>query len=51
MSVEALIEMGENGAEDRELVVWLYGYMDPYEGEIDTARYSMTAIVSKLLSN
>lgn len=40
MSVEELIGFGETEANDRELVVWLHGYMDPYEGEIDTARYS-----------
>lgn len=51
MSVEELIEMGEGEAENRDLVVWLNGYMDPYEGEIDTAKYSRTEIVSKLLSN
>lgn len=41
--IGAVIEqsvLGENEAEDRELVVWLHGYMDPYEGEIDTTRYS-----------
>ena len=45
MSVEELIGMGENEAEERELVVWLHGYMDPYEGEIDTARYSKDQLV------
>lgn len=40
MSVEELIGLGENETEGRELVVWLHGYMNPYEGEIDTARYS-----------
>lgn len=40
MSVEELIDFGETEADGRELVVWLQGYMDPYEGEIDTARYS-----------
>ena len=40
MSVEELIDLGENEAENRELVVWTHGYMDPYEGEIDTTRYS-----------
>ena len=40
MSVDELIGLGEDEAEDRELVVWLNGYMDPYEGQIDTARYS-----------
>ena len=51
MSVEEMIEMGENEAENRDLVVWLNGYMDPYEGEIDTTKYSKAEIVSKLLSN
>ena len=40
MSVDELIGLGEDEAEDRELVIWLNGYMDPYEGQIDTARYS-----------
>lgn len=51
MSVEELIDFGETEAEERDLEVWLHGYMDPYEGDIDTARYSMAEIVSKLLSN
>lgn len=51
MSVDELIEMGENEAENRDLVVWLNGYMDTYEGEIDTTKYSKAEIVSKLLSN
>lgn len=51
MSVEELIDFGETEAEERELEVWLHGYMDPYEGEIDTARYSIAEIVSKLFSN
>lgn len=51
MSVEELIDFGETEAEERDLEVWLHGYMDPYEGKIDTARYSMTEIISKLLSN
>lgn len=51
MSVEELIGLGENEAEDRELVVWLNGYMDPYESEIDTAKYSRAEIVDKLLFN
>lgn len=51
MSVEELIELGESKAEDRELEIWLHGYMDPYEGEIDTTRYSRTEIVDKLLFN
>lgn len=45
MSVEELIELGESKAEDRELEIWLHGYMDPYEGEIDTARYSKEYII------
>lgn len=51
MSVEEMIEMGENEAENRDLVVWLNGYMDPYESEIDTAKYSRAEIVDKLLFN
>lgn len=51
MSVDELIGLGENEAEDRELVVWLQGYMDPYESEIDTTRYSRAEIVDKLLFN
>ena len=43
--------VGHTVAEERELEVWLHGYMDPYEGEIDTAKYSMAEIVSKLFSN
>ncbi len=49
MSVDELIELGESKAENRELVVWLNGYMDSYEGEIDTAKYSRAEIVDKLL--
>lgn len=45
MSVEELIDFGESEAENRDLVVWLHGYMDPYEGEIDTARYSKEHIL------
>ena len=51
MSGEALIGFDENEAEDRMPVVWLNGYMDPYEGEIDTAKYSRAEIVDKLLFN
>lgn len=40
----------ENEAEDRELVVWLQGYMDPYEGKIDTTRYSKEEIVERVFS-
>ena len=50
MSVEELIGMGENEAEDRELVVWLQGYMDPYEGKINTTRYSKEEIVERVFS-
>lgn len=39
------IEVGENEAENRELVIWLNGYMDPYEGQIDTSRYSGAEVV------
>lgn len=45
MSVDELIRLGENEAEERDLEVWLHGYMDPYEGEIDTARYSKEHII------
>lgn len=51
MSVEELIDFGETEAENRDLVLWLQGYMDPYEGEIDTAKYSRAEIVDKLLFN
>ena len=51
MSVDELIELGETEAENRDLVLWLQGYMDPYEGEIDTAKYSRAEIVDKLLFN
>lgn len=51
MSVEELIDFGETEAENRDLVLWLQGYMDPYEGEMDTAKYSRAEIVDKLLSN
>lgn len=50
MSIDELIELGENEAENRELVVWLHGYMDPYEGEINTAKYSKEEIVETLFS-
>lgn len=50
MSVEELIGLGENEAEDRELVVWLQGYMDPYEGKIDTTRYSKEETVERVFS-
>lgn len=48
MSVVELIELGEKEAENRELVVWRYGYMDPYEGKIDTAKYSKEQILTTL---
>lgn len=51
MSVDELIGLGESEAENRELVVWLHGYMNPYEGEIDTTKYPKAEIVDKLLSN
>lgn len=51
MSVEELIELGEDEAENRDLVVWRYGYMDPYEGEIDTAKYSKEQIITTLFPN
>ena len=51
MSVDELIGLGESEAENRELVVWLHGYMNPYEGEIDTTKYPKAEIVDKLFSN
>ena len=51
MSVEELIDFGETEAENRDLVLWIQGYMDPYEGEIDAAKYSRAEIVDKLLFN
>ncbi len=50
MSVDELIELGEIEAENRELVVWLHGYMDPYESKIDTARYSKEEVIEKVFS-
>ena len=50
MSVEELIELGESKAEDRELEIWLHGYMDPYEGKIDTVKYSEEQIIKMLFS-
>ena len=50
MSIDELIELGEREAENRELVVWLHGYMDPYEGEIDTTKYSKEDITEKIFS-
>ena len=50
MSVEELIELGESKAEDRELEIWLHGYMDPYEGKIDTVKYSKEQIIKMLFS-
>lgn len=51
MSVEELIDFGETEAENRDLVVWLHGYMDPYEGEIDTAKYSKEQTAKMLFPN
>lgn len=45
MSVDELIDFGETEAEKRDLEVWLHGYMDPYEGKIDTAMYSKEHII------
>ncbi|WP_432315865.1 hypothetical protein [Collinsella aerofaciens] len=50
MSVEELIDFGETEAENRDLVVWLHGYMDPYEGKIDTTRYSKEEIGGRVFS-
>lgn len=50
MSVDELIGLGESEAENRELIVWLHGYMDPYEGKINTAKYSKKEIVEALFS-
>lgn len=50
MSVDELIDLGENEAEDRELVIWLHGYMDPYEGEIDKSKYSNADIIEMVFS-
>ena len=50
MSVEELIDFGETEADDRELLVWLHGYMDPYEGKIDTVKYSKEQIIKLLFS-
>lgn len=50
MSVDELMGLGESEAEDRELVVWLHGYMDSYEGEIDTTQYSKEEIAEKIFS-
>lgn len=44
MSIDELIELGENEAEERELVVWLQGYMDPYEGKIDLNKFSIEQV-------
>lgn len=48
MSVAELIELGESETEDRELVVWRWGFMASYEGEIDTAKYSKDQILTIL---
>lgn len=50
ISIDELIELGEREAENRELVVWFDGYMDPYEGEIDTTKYSKEDITEKIFS-
>ena len=50
MSVEELIDFGETEAENRDLVVWLHGYMDPSEGKIDTTRYSKEEIGGRVFS-
>lgn len=50
MSVDELIELGKDEGESRDLVVWQNGYMDPYEGEIDTAKYSKEQITTILFS-
>lgn len=50
MSVDELIALGETEADDRELVVWLHGYMDPYEGKIDTARYSKEEVGERVFA-
>lgn len=51
MSVEELIDFGETEAEERDLEVWLHGNMDPYEGEIDTAKYSKEQTAKMLFPN
>ena len=51
MSIDELIELGENEADDRELVVWRDGYMDPYEGEIDLTKYTVEQIKQILFQN
>lgn len=51
MSVDELIELGKDEGESRDLVVWRYGYMDLYEGEIDTAKYSKEQILTTLFPN
>lgn len=50
MSVEELIDFGEIEAENRDLAVWLHGYMDPYEGKIETTRYSKEEIIERVFS-
>ena len=50
MSVWELIRLGERMANERDLAFWFDGYMDPYEGEIDTVKYSKKEIVEALFS-
>lgn len=50
MSVEELIDFGETEAENRDLAVWLHGYMNPYEGKIETTRYSKEEIIERVFS-
>lgn len=44
------MNLNEN-TDESAIVIWFQGYMDPYEGGIDTAKYSMAEIVDKLLFN
>lgn len=44
LSIDELIELGEIEAENRDLVVWLHGYMDPYEGKIDLSKFSIEQV-------
>lgn len=50
MSVWELIQFGERMANERDLAFWFDGYMDPYEGDIDTAKYSKEEILETLFS-
>ncbi len=43
-TIDELIELGEIEAENRDLVVWLHGYMDPYEGKIDLSKFSIEQV-------